>query len=68
MASKMYWISSQYKPAYDETYLVYLKNHRPELALYQEGEWDLSGTDAAGLEDDIEFWCRITEPARKETE
>ena len=41
------------------SFVVKLKNHRNEIAIYYKGGWDLSGTDGAGLEDDIIGWIPV---------
>ena len=43
-----------------ESFVVEIKNHRNEIAIYYKGEWDLSDTDGAGLEGDIIGWIPLS--------
>jgi len=59
------WISvkDRLPDSWDE-YLVNIRNHRCELATFTDfiNSWCLTGSDAAGLEDDITHWMPLPKP------
>ena len=60
------WIKcSERLPEVWGEYLVSIKNHRIEIAMFSS-VWCLSGCDGAGLEDDIIYWMPLPEAPKEE--
>jgi hypothetical protein len=69
LAAAPHWISVKERlpDSWDE-YLVNIRNHRCELATFTDfiNSWCLTGSDAAGLEDDITHWMPLPKPPTEE--